>query len=89
MSVNNVDYLLLILFIVGVIRVVSNVFARFLYSFFLLLKTSDAEDLLPYSTYVSYRFIMRFFCLILFMMFLLLFVVILLKTYILLGGKLN
>lgn len=52
-------------------------------------KKTDSDDPLPYSIYVLYRFITRFFCVILFMMFLLLFVVILLKTYVLLGGSLK
>ena len=78
--------------ILKIIRDISIVFGVVICSFFYCLKSdkkNDSDDPLPYSTYVLYRFITRFFCVILSMMFLLLFVVILLKTYVLLGGSLK
>ena len=87
-----IDEVSLILLILIIIVVISAVFGVIIYHFFNCSKSykkNDSDDPLPYSTYVLYRFITRFFCLILFMMFLLLFVVILLKTYVLLGGSLK
>lgn len=78
--------------ILKIIIASSIVFGVIIYNFFNSSKSgkkADSDDPLPYGTYVLYRFITRFFCVILFMMFLLLFVVILLNTYILLGGSLK
>lgn len=84
--IDEVSLILLIIFVISAFFVVG------MYLFFVCSKSdekTDSDDSLPYSTYVFYMFIMRFFCAILFMMFLLFFVVILLKTYVLLGGSLK
>lgn len=75
-------------YIIAIIFVICFLLIPFCELIVKLFNINKNIELASYDTYTSYRFILKFICAILFMMFLLLFLLVLMKVYVLLGGRL-